>query len=58
MDQRNDAPPPPPARRKHTLFWALVAAFIVASIVGMMLGDEYGQSKMGDSAKVRDAADQ
>ncbi|GAA5184986.1 hypothetical protein GCM10025771_40340 [Niveibacterium umoris] len=50
-DQQADKP-------KHTLFWIIVAVFIVASIAGMMIGDMYGQARMGDAAKVRDAAEQ
>lgn len=42
---------------KDLVLWIVVAIFIVVSIVGMMVFDDYGQSRMGGASSVKDAAD-
>ena len=36
---------------------SILAVFVVVAIIGMMVIDHYGTQRMGDPARVQDAAD-
>lgn len=36
---------------------AILAIFVVVAIIGMMIIDHYGTQRMGDPARIHDAAD-